>query len=125
MTNYNVIDIIVVDMNKDLEFNRSLGEFQQKLLLTVIRLGSNAYGMQIRREIHERTGRNVAIGQIYTVLGRLEQKGFVSSRMGDPTPERGGRAKKFYKVTAKGERALDEAQHAIESLSEGLEPATA
>jgi DNA-binding PadR family transcriptional regulator len=104
---------------------RGLGEFEQKLMLAVIRLGGNAYGVKIRQEINERTGRDVAIGQIYTVLGRLERKGFVSSRMGEPTPERGGRAKKFYKVEAKGQKALREAQHAIECLSEGLEPATA
>ena len=104
---------------------RGLGEFEQKLMLAVIRLGGNAYGVTLRREINERTGREVAIGQIYTVLGRLERKGFVSSRMGDPTPERGGRAKKFYKVTAKGQRVLHESQLAIERLSEGLESATA
>ena len=104
---------------------RGLGEFEQKLMLAVMRLGGNAYGVKIREEINERTERDVAIGQIYTVLGRLERKGFVSSRMGDPTPERGGRAKKFYKVTAKGQRVLRESQLAIERLSEGLEPATA
>jgi DNA-binding PadR family transcriptional regulator len=104
---------------------RGLGEFEQKLMLAVIRMGSSAYGVKIREEINERTGRDVAIGQIYTVLGRLERKGFVSSRMGDPTPERGGRAKKFYKVEAKGQKALHESRLAIERLSEGLEPATA
>ena len=67
----------------------------------------------------------MAIGQIYTVLGRLERKGFVSSRMGEPTPERGGRAKKFYRIEAKGQEAMREARRAIGRLSEGLEPATA
>jgi DNA-binding PadR family transcriptional regulator len=104
---------------------RGLGEFELKLMLAVLRLGSNAYGVKIREEINECTGRDVAIGQIYTVLGRLEHKGFVSSRMGDPTPERGGRAKKFYKIEAKGQEAMREAQRAIGRLSEGLEPATA
>ena len=104
---------------------RGLGEFEQKLMLAVIRLGSGAYGVKIREEINDRTGRDYAIGQIYTVLGRLERKGFVSSRMGEPTPERGGRAKKFYKIEAKGQRALRESQLAIGRLSEGLEPATA
>ena len=104
---------------------RNLGEFEQKLMLAVIRLSGNAYGVKIREEINERTGRDVAIGQIYTVLGRLERKGFVSSRMGDPTPERGGRAKKFYRITAKGQKALQQSQLAFARLSEGLEPATA
>ncbi len=104
---------------------RGLGEFELKLMLVVLRLGSNAYGVKIREEINERTGRDVAIGQIYTVLGRLERKGFVSSRMGEPTPERGGRAKKFYRIEAKGQEAVRESQRDIERLSEGLEPATA
>ncbi len=104
---------------------RGPGEFELKLMLAVLRLGSNAYGVKIREEINERTGRDVAIGQIYTVLGRLERKGFVSSRMGEPTPERGGRAKKFYRIEAKGQEAVRESQRDIERLSEGLEPATA
>ena len=104
---------------------RGLGEFELKLMLAVARLGSNAYGVKIREEINDRTGRDVAIGQIYTVLGRLERKGFVSSRMGEPTPERGGRAKKFYRIEAEGQEAVRESQRDIERLSEGLEPATA
>jgi len=104
---------------------RRLGEFEQLALFALIRLGADAYGMRIRQQINERTGRDVPIGQVYTVLGRLERKGFVSSRMGEPTPERGGRAKKFYKLEAKGERALNEARRTIERMTEGLEPATA
>ncbi len=78
----------------------SLGEFEQVALLALIRLRNNAYGASIRREIAERAGRDVSLGAIYTTLERLERKGFVSSARGAPTPERGGRAKRFYKIEA-------------------------
>lgn len=84
-----------------------LGEFEQIALLALVRLRNNAYGMTIRREIEERARRHVSIGAIYTTLERLEQKGLISSRMGEATPERGGRAKRYYKIEAPGVRALD------------------
>jgi DNA-binding PadR family transcriptional regulator len=90
-----------------------LGEFEQAVLLSIIRLRSNAYGVPIRQELTERIGREVSFGAVYTALERLEAKGFVSSRMGDPTPERGGRAKRFYRIEAPGERALEEARKKI------------
>lgn len=96
------------------------GEFEQVVLLTVARLKEDAYGMAIRQEIAERTGREVGIGSVYSALDRLEAKGFVSSSLGDPTPERGGRAKRFYRLERAGVRALHRAREMFASLWEGL-----
>ena len=83
-----------------------LGEFEQLVLLAVLRLGEDhAYGMKIQLEIEGHTGRSCSLGALYTTLDRLQEKGFVSSRTGDPTRERGGRAKKFFKVEAAGATA--------------------
>jgi PadR family transcriptional regulator, regulatory protein PadR len=97
-----------------------LGEFEQIVLLAILRLGESAYGVTIRAEIAARTGRQIARGALHTTLDRLEEKGCLSSRMGDPTPQRGGRAKRFYAVTAEGLRSVTEAQRAFRSLLEGL-----
>ena len=83
-----------------------LGEFEQCVLLATHQLHENAYGMTVRREIAERTDREVSIGAVYTTLDRLERKGFVKSWRGEPTPERGGRAKRYFKIQAPGIRAL-------------------
>jgi DNA-binding PadR family transcriptional regulator len=101
--------------------NRLLGGFENLLLLVILRLDDRAYGVAIRRELLDQAEKDVAIGAIYTGLDRLEQKGFVHSWSGEPTPERGGRAKKFYRVTAKGRKALQETHRAIRRLSSGLE----
>ena len=79
-----------------------LGEFEQVVLLTLWRLGEGAYGVTIRREIEERTGRAVTLGGIYPTLDRLEQKGYVSSYTGEPTSERGGRAKRHFRLQPAG-----------------------
>ena len=84
----------------------SLGEFEQIVLLAILRLDDRAYGVTIRAEIAERTDREPAPGALYTTLDRLEEKGLVTSRFGDPTPQRGGRAKRFFKVTGAGVAAL-------------------
>jgi PadR family transcriptional regulator, regulatory protein PadR len=99
---------------------RLLGRFETLLLLAVIRLDDRAYGVTVQEELKREAGRDVAVGAIYTGLDRLEQKGFVESWSGDPTPERGGRAKRFYRVTARGIRAIKETQKAIRKLSSGL-----
>jgi DNA-binding PadR family transcriptional regulator len=98
----------------------SLGEFEQLVLLAILRLGEHAYGVSIRTEIAKRTGREVAPGALYTTLDRLEEKCLLSSRLGEPTPERGGRSKRFYRVTAKGVKAVTRAQQAFRNLLEGL-----
>ena len=100
---------------------RDLGRFDHLLLLAVMRLGDEAYGMTIRRELAEHTGREVAAGAIYTALARLETRGYVRSRLGDPTPERGGRAKRYYRVLPAGRRALTPAEAALVGLSNTLE----
>jgi DNA-binding PadR family transcriptional regulator len=99
-----------------------LGEFEQIVLLAVLRLGANAYGFSVQQEIQERTGRTCSLGAIYTTLDRMEQKGFVSSSKGESTPERGGRAKKYFKVEGAGETALRHSYAAATAMSAGLEP---
>ncbi|MGA3096836.1 MAG: helix-turn-helix transcriptional regulator [Bryobacteraceae bacterium] len=89
-------------------------------MLAILRLGDDAYGVTIRAEISKRAGRQTASGALYTTLDRLEEKGCVMSRMGDPRPERGGRAKRFYTVTAMGLASVTEAQRAFRSLLQGL-----
>src|SRR5689334_22490072 len=97
-----------------------LGGFETLLLLAVIRLDGAAYGVTVREELREQAGKDVAVGAIYTGLARLEQRGLVESWVGDATPERGGRAKKFYRATASGVRAIKDTQTAIRKLSSGL-----
>lgn len=101
--------------------SRLLGGFESLLLLAILRLGEQAYGVTIRQELLERTQKDVAVGAIYTGLDRLEQKGFVESWLGEPTAERGGRAKRFYRVTASGLRAFNDTQHAIQDMLSGLD----
>ncbi len=91
------------------------------VLLAALRLKNGAYAVTIREELEERTRRNVARGALYTVLERLESKGFLSSRMGDPTPERGGRSRRYYKVTTLGVSALKSEKDAMVRLWQGLE----
>jgi len=99
---------------------RTLGEFEQAVLLAIIRLGFNAYGVPIRHDLSQRLGRPVSVGAIYTALERLEAKGFVSSWTGGATTERGGRAKRFYRMEAPGLRALENARTATQRLWAGL-----
>jgi DNA-binding PadR family transcriptional regulator len=97
-----------------------LGSLEQIVLLALVRLGSDAYGVTVRTEIEKRTGRNLSIGAIYATLGRLEEKGYVSSQTGEPTAERGGRAKRHFRVEAEGLRALRASQRAFDNMSAGL-----
>ena len=100
----------------------ALGEFEQFVLLALIHLVPEAYGVAVRDEIEERTGRHVTLGAVYTTLLRLEDKGFVASRVGEPTPERGGRRKKFYRPTAAGRAALKASLEALRGMTRGLTP---
>ena len=99
----------------------NLGEFEQLTLLAILRLGDDAYGVTIRAELAARAERPVSPGALYTALQRLEAKGVVTSRMGDPTPQRGGRAKRHVAVTALGMRALRRSLLAYERLLDGLD----
>jgi len=98
----------------------SLGEFEHLILLAVLRLRDDAYGMRVRREISERTRRDVTIGAVYATLERLETKGLVSATVSEPTPERGGRAKRSFHVTAHGMEAINRTRHEMQRMSEGL-----
>jgi PadR family transcriptional regulator PadR len=94
-----------------------MGEFEYLLLTAAVRLGEDAYGAAIRREIQEATGRRCSIGALYTTLDRLQTKGFVRTRMGDSTPQRGGRAKRMVRVTTKGIRAASAFYRAVARVS--------
>lgn len=97
-----------------------LGEFEQMVMLAVARLDAQAYGMAILDELHQRTGVEAAVASVYAALDRLERRGFVSSRVGAPTKERGGRAKKFFVLEPAGIYALNRSRHALDALWEGL-----
>ena len=97
-----------------------LGEFEYLTLTAATRLGDDAYGVGIRREIEEATGRRCSIGALYTTLDRLEAKGFIKTRMGDPTPQRGGRSKRMVRVTAKGVQAASDFHAAVMRVSRGV-----
>jgi DNA-binding PadR family transcriptional regulator len=94
-----------------------LGSLEHIILLALVRLDGCAHGMIVRREIEERTGRNISIGAVYATLERLEAKGYVSSSTGDPTPERGGRAKRMFRVEAAGNRALQVSEQTLHSMT--------
>jgi DNA-binding PadR family transcriptional regulator len=99
---------------------RFLGEFEQMVLLAVLLLREEAYGVTIRRELEERVGRSATRGALYTTLERLEAKGYLTSRMGDPTPQRGGRSKRYFQVTPAGVSALKASREAMEELWRGV-----
>lgn len=100
----------------------NLGDFEQLVLLAVLRLDDEAYGTSIREELKMRAERDVSPGAIFTTLERLESRGLVSSRYGEPTAERGGRSKRFYKLTTNGRRALARALRTVRRMVQGLEP---
>jgi DNA-binding PadR family transcriptional regulator len=101
-----------------------LGEFEEVVLLTVAILDEDAYGVSVTQEIEQKTGRSVGFSTVHTTLQRLEEKGFLSSRMGGATAERGGRRKRFFNVTAAGRKALQEVKQIRETLWSALPPQT-
>jgi DNA-binding PadR family transcriptional regulator len=98
-----------------------LGEFEQIVLLAIVRLGDDGYGVPIRHEIENRTGRSLTVGALYSTLERLEDKGYVTSHFGDATPERGGRSRRYFKVKPLGLRVLRETREELAAMWEGLE----
>ena len=98
-----------------------LGELEQIVLLAVLRVGSQAYGVAITREIEREARRDLTLATVYKTLSRLEEKGLVVSTLGDPTPERGGRRKRYYAVTSAGRRALRSALTTLGRLATGLD----
>jgi PadR family transcriptional regulator PadR len=108
--------IILKEMTK----KEQLGSFELMVMLVLMRLGDNAYGVPICEELEKRTGRDVAVGSVYAALERLQDKGFVTSELGEPTAERGGRAKKYFHVTARGLKEVRETQRSLVKLWNGL-----
>jgi len=98
-----------------------LGEFELIVLLAIIRLGDQAYGVPVRREIETRTGRSLTVGALYRTLDRLEEKGYVESWFSDPVPERGGRSKRYFRVEPLGFRALGQTQRELLAMWEGVD----
>ena len=101
--------------------NETLGEFEQIVILAILRLTDEAYGVSIRNEITTCTGREPSPGALYTTLERLEEKGMVSTRLGDPTPQRGGRAKRYFTVSAKGVETVARTQENYRRLLDGIQ----
>jgi PadR family transcriptional regulator, regulatory protein PadR len=97
-----------------------LGEFELLVMLAVMRLGDDAYGVPVTREIEKQTGRETAFATVYATLERLQQKGFVRSELGEATPERGGRAKRYFRVTSSGLRTVKETRRNLIRLWQGL-----
>ena len=100
-----------------------VGEFEMLVLLAILRLGSDAYGVTIHAELERETSRETTMGAIYKTLGRLEQKGYVSTVIGEPTAQRGGRRKKLYRVEPFGRRAVRQSMTDLRRLTRGLGPA--
>jgi PadR family transcriptional regulator PadR len=100
----------------------SLGEFEQLLLLAIVHLNEHAYGVTIRQEIETRTDREVAIGALYTSLDRLERKGYVRSSMSGPTAQRGGRSRRYFRLTAAGGAALRQSHDRLARMWKGVQP---
>jgi len=105
-------------MNKQ----NNLGEFEILILAALIRLGDNAYGVTIRNEIEKRAERSVSVGALYSTLGRLEKKNYVSSEVGEATAERGGRAKRYYQLSPLGKAQLDKSVRALSNMLVDFEP---
>ena len=97
-----------------------LTDLELMILLAVMRVGDTAYGVTITREIEQTTGRAVAVAVVYVTLDRLEERGLVASSVGDPTPERGGRAKRFFRVTSRGVRQARTTHGALSALWNGV-----
>jgi PadR family transcriptional regulator, regulatory protein PadR len=98
-----------------------LGEFEQVVLLSLLRLGNGAWGAAIRRDIQERIGRELPVSVVYVTLQRMEKKGWVKSYVGDPTNERGGRRRRHYLIDTPGEHALGRSYRALRKMTEGLQ----
>ena len=97
-----------------------LGEFETLVLVALLRLGDEAYGVRVRQEIEKQSSRAVSIGAVYATLGRLETKRYISSRIGEPTAARGGRAKRFFRITKGGSRALNLSISTLNRMVDGL-----
>jgi DNA-binding PadR family transcriptional regulator len=119
--NYIVFIIIPTDPQMEVGVTPTIpSDFEQQVLLAVWRLGEHAYGAAVREELEARTGRAVAPGAVYVTLIRLEKKGYLHSHLADPTPVRGGKAKRFFEIQPEGIAGVKAARAAMERLWEGL-----
>jgi len=107
---------------EDMSEHSYLGEFELMVLLTIIRLGDEAYGVPLSRELGLRRGREVSVGSVYAALDRLETKGLVASHLGESTPERGGRAKRYFRITGQGLHTVHETRRVLSKLWQALPP---
>jgi DNA-binding PadR family transcriptional regulator len=98
-----------------------LGEFEQMVLLALLRLGPEAYGVTVCAEIEKRSGRSVSVSAVHTTLDRLEQKSLVKSRVGEPTPQRGGKRKRHFEVAPLGIKSLQASYRSLRNMADGLE----
>ena len=123
IANCSLIKLYCSKLNVELvmaEKQKFLGEFEQMIMLTLLLLDEQAYGASIRSTLAQEVGREVAIGAIYSTLERLERKAMVTSKLGESTAQRGGRPKRFFKVTAQGQQALKKARAAMDTLWQGI-----
>ena len=97
-----------------------IGPLDQQVMLAIMRKRPHAYGVSIQQYIHDRTGHNYSIGAVYASLDRLEEKGYIASKQGEPTAERGGRAKLFFNLTAPGQAALQHSLRSVDQLRRGI-----
>ena len=100
-----------------------IGEFEQLVLIALVRLGDDAYGLSVHNEIAARTGRATTFGTVYSTLARLEDKGLVDAWLGEPTAERGGRRKKHFRINAEGRSAIKQSLRALRRMTRGLDGA--
>lgn len=114
---YIVIKIAIQYIMKE----KYLGEFEQMVMLAILKLADNAYGVSIRELLVEAIERDVSVGALYTTLERLEKKGLLTSSQGEAIAQRGGRAKKFYVVSGQGKQALNRSKNALETLWQGIQ----
>jgi DNA-binding PadR family transcriptional regulator len=99
----------------------AVGELEQLMLLAILQLEDDAYGVTIADLLREKAGRSLAMATVYTTLERLEDKGYLTSRLGEPTAERGGKRKRYFRVSPAGERAVRESLNALRALTAGLD----
>ena len=113
----------ILNIVKDIQdyFAPLIGEFEQVVLLSLLRLGNGTWGAAIRRDIQDRIGRELPVSVVYVTLQRMERKGFVKSYVGEPTKERGGRRRRHYLLDTLGEQALGRSFRAVKKMAEGLE----
>ena len=100
--------------------HKTIGDFEQRILFALVRLGAEAYGVTIRGEIEKRTGRAISAGALYTALDRMEKRGLVDSRLGEPTAQRGGKRKRLYTLQPAGERALARVYESLRLMANGV-----